>query len=195
MSTIDDCVAILMRGHPGCGKSTLARALGTLYRVPVVDKDDAKDALQELSNIVEDSIINRLSYDIMINITKRQLFNRMSVIVDSPLSKKSMYECLKHVAKDLGATIVVVKCTSSDRRVWNDRLIHRKSTCNGVYHKPSDLDQVLDLIQSYNGGDGWRDDDDAVHNISLDTTTTQSLDDQVRFIDDYLRQNNINIVH
>ena len=59
---------ILMRGHPGCGKSSLASALSTKYKIPLVDKDDAKDGLQKLSNIVDNAVINEISYDIMINI-------------------------------------------------------------------------------------------------------------------------------
>ena len=64
---------ILMRGYPGCGKSSLANALSNKYQVPVVDKDDGKDALQKLANVVDDAMINQISYDIMLNVTRKQL--------------------------------------------------------------------------------------------------------------------------
>lgn len=184
-------LVILMKGYPGCGKSTLASALGSAYHVPVVDKDDAKDALQEQSDNVGDATINEISYDIMMNVTKRQLINGLSVIVDSPLSRKSLYERLTSLAKTFGARVVVLECTASDHRLWNDRLVQRRLNSQGMYHKPSDLKDVLNLISSYGGEDVWTPDEGHVYNFSLDTTTIQSIGEQVRLFDDYLRKNNL----
>ena len=179
---------ILMRGYPGCGKSSLANALSNKYQVPVVDKDDGKDALQKLANVVDDAMINQISYDIMLNVTRKQLSNGLSVIVDSPLSRKCLYHQLKHIATTFGATVVVVECSSSDHSIWNNRLVHRRANTQGSFHKPSDLQQVLNLIQSYGGDDLWQDDDPLVHHIALDTTITQSLEDQIRYIEDYFKR-------
>ena len=39
-------VLVLLKGHPGCGKSTFGKAVASRMRWPLVDKDDARDALQ-----------------------------------------------------------------------------------------------------------------------------------------------------
>jgi predicted kinase len=179
-----------MRGHPGCGKSSLASALSTRYHIPLVDKDDAKDGLQKLSNIVDNTVINDISYDIMVNITWKQLSNGISVIVDSPLSRKTIYERLCCIATKVGATLIVLECISSDLSLWNNRLVQRKSNVHGLYHKPSDLQEVLNLIHSYGGEDAWKD-DELAHHILLDTTIIQSLEDQIKCIDDYLKKNEL----
>lgn len=184
---------ILMRGHPGCGKSSLASALSTRYQVPVVDKDDAKDALQELSNVVDNTRINQISYDIMIGMTRKQLLNGLSVIVDSPLSRKSVYNQLKHIATTFGATVIILECISSDQSIWNNRLEQRRAKAKGMYHKPSDLQEVLNLIQSYGGDDEWQDDDPLVHHIALDTTITKTLHEQIRHVEDYFQRKEVNL--
>ena len=48
-------VLVLFRGLPGVGKSTLARAVSLeLGNAPLVDKDDARDALAEVFSERED---------------------------------------------------------------------------------------------------------------------------------------------
>lgn len=127
----------------------------------------------------------------MINATKRQLINGLSVIVDSPLSRKSLYKRLTSLAKTFGARVVVLECTASDHRLWNDRLVQRRLNCKGRYHKPSDLKDVLNLISSYGGEDVWNQDECHVYKFSLDTTIIQSIEEQVRLVEDYLRKNNL----
>ena len=36
---------ILMKGHPGVGKSSIAKGMAKLMRIPLIDKDDARDSL------------------------------------------------------------------------------------------------------------------------------------------------------
>ena len=49
----DAKILILFKGHPGVGKSSLARALAVRLRCPIIDKDDARDCLSTLSGTVE----------------------------------------------------------------------------------------------------------------------------------------------
>ena len=43
-------VLILMKGHPGSGKSTVARCLSELTHICIIDKDDARDCLTSLQS-------------------------------------------------------------------------------------------------------------------------------------------------
>lgn len=184
-------LAILMKGHPGCGKSTLARALGTLYNFPVVDKDDAKDAMQELAEGVDADIINKISYNIMVNVVRRQMAHGVSVIVDSPLSRRDIYERLKCIATEHHATVIILECISSNTHVWNERLVRRAQAATFSSHKPSNLQDVKDLMQSYKGENVWQEDDALVHRITIDTTIMESIDDQVYTVMTYFQQKKI----
>lgn len=47
---------ILMKGHPASGKSSIAQSLASLTKIPLIDKDDARDCLQRLSSIAEQTV-------------------------------------------------------------------------------------------------------------------------------------------
>ena len=44
---------ILFKGHPGVGKSTVAKALAVRLRCPIIDKDDARDSLSLIANAID----------------------------------------------------------------------------------------------------------------------------------------------
>ncbi|MFN8515963.1 MAG: shikimate kinase [Chloroflexia bacterium] len=69
---------------PGSGKTTLARALSHQLRWPLIDKDDIRD--------LTDNEPPGLSYNVMLNIGRRQLLQGLSVICDSPLGYRTTYE-------------------------------------------------------------------------------------------------------
>lgn len=90
-SSIDeqDMLLLLLKGYPGCGKSTVGDSLAKHFSIPIIDKDDAKDSLILLKEKINDELIlNDLSYEIMFSSASRQLSNGLSVLVDSPLSKE-----------------------------------------------------------------------------------------------------------
>ena len=37
-------IMVLMKGHPGVGKSSIAICMAQLLRIPLIDKDDARDS-------------------------------------------------------------------------------------------------------------------------------------------------------
>ena len=93
---------LLLKGYPGCGKSTVGDSLAKHFKIPIIDKDDAKDSLMLLKQKLNDEIIlNDLSYDIMFASASRQLSNDLSVLVDSPLSKE------KHLHRALNIATMV----------------------------------------------------------------------------------------
>lgn len=111
-----------MKGHPGSGKSAVARALGRQLGIPVIDKDDIKDVLD---NVCQDS--GGLAYTTMFNIARRQLLQNLSVICDSPLSEPAGYTAACCIAHDTTANLVVIECFCSSEEEWRRRIEQRSA--------------------------------------------------------------------
>ncbi len=121
---------VALKGFAGSGKSTLGRALGRELGWPVIDKDDIKDVLDGHTPEA-----NRLSYDIMLNVARRQLLQGTSVICDSPLNFRTLYEAAERVASETGALLVVIECCCPDEDVWSERINARKSLGLPSHHQ------------------------------------------------------------
>ena len=109
---------LLLKGHPATGKSTLAKALSRRLAWPLIDKDDIKDHVYQLSDG------GRLAYEIMWQIVRRQLENGLSVIVDSPLSYPTSYATGKEFATSYESCLLVVE-TKLANEPWKIRLDER----------------------------------------------------------------------
>jgi predicted kinase len=90
---------ILMKGHPGTGKSSIAKELSKRTGWALIDKDDARDSLDVLSDLAEQVDLNGLSYRIMWKVTETQLECGNSVIVDCPLARVDLYRQAKVFAE------------------------------------------------------------------------------------------------
>lgn len=53
---------ILMKGHPGSGKTSIARCLSELMHIPLIDKDDARDCLSSLQGIRTAEKVRKVPY-------------------------------------------------------------------------------------------------------------------------------------
>src|SRR5438105_12559375 len=99
---------ILMRGYPGTGKSTVARAIATRLRAPLIDRDilrqKAVDIFGELPQV------GRFSYELMFALAGEQLRLGLSVVVDTPLTYHTTYEQAKHLAQGFSVPMLVVHC-------------------------------------------------------------------------------------
>lgn len=111
---------IVMKGHPGSGKSAVARGLSRRLGIPLIDKDDIKDVLDGRT---ADS--GGLAYIAMFSIARRQLMQRLSVICDSPLSEVGGYTTACVVAHDTGARVLIVECFCSSEDEWRRRIEQR----------------------------------------------------------------------
>jgi predicted kinase len=120
---------IAFKGHPGSGKSAVARALGRRLRVPVIDKDDIKDVL---GGMCPDA--GGLAYTAMFNIARRQLMQGLSVICDSPLSEPKGYTAACVVAHDAGARLLIVECFCSSDAEWRRRIEQRAALRLPAHH-------------------------------------------------------------
>ena len=105
-SPADRPVLLLMKGHPGSGKSTVALEIARRCRWPLIDKDDARDALataplanwQQALSEAATKALNETSYDIMFRVTARQLQCGLSTVVDCPLARPQVYDLAKALA-------------------------------------------------------------------------------------------------
>ncbi len=144
---------LLLKGHPGSGKSTLARALAQALRWPLIDKDDARDALQAISSQAAQAGIdlNALAYDIMFRAAATQLSLGLSTINDCPMARLELYERAAALAQQHGANIALVDCQPGDEAVWRHRLESRAAAEAATHtgHKPQTWEQLQQLIARY----------------------------------------------
>ena len=91
-------LVVLLKGQPGSGKSTLARALATRLRVPLIDKDDARSACQRLTAAHPGVDWNELSYGVMWRHVDTQLACGLSLVVDCPMARRSLFDAAASLA-------------------------------------------------------------------------------------------------
>jgi predicted kinase len=109
---------VAMKGHPGTGKSTLARGLARRFGWPLIDKDDIKDHTLGLPGG------NGLAYSILWQVVTTQLALGLSVIVDSPLSYPVGYTTARELATNFDARLLVVETRLAEAE-WRRRLDQR----------------------------------------------------------------------
>lgn len=99
---------IVMRGYPGTGKSTIARAIASAIHAPLIDRDILRQVgVDILGNLPE---IGRFSYELMFALTREQLALGLSVVVDTPLTYRTTYEQARELAQSFQVPMLVVHC-------------------------------------------------------------------------------------
>lgn len=156
---------ILMKGHPGSGKSTIARALGRALVCPVVDKDDVLDWFWFLDETNPKA--GRYAYDAMWQLAETQLSLELSVICDSPLSEVVGYQDGLALAIRHHAKLLVVECVCPNEAEWRCRIEARASKGKPAHHIVT-WEQMLALLERY--GDRPNYAIDPAHYVRVDTT-------------------------
>lgn len=190
---------IAMKGHPGTGKSTLAQSLASALRIPLLDKDDVRDSTYPLQSSLlpfapttaSCNLLNDLSYDVIYRIASTQLRLGLSVVVDSPLSRKAHLERLVQLASSAGARVLVVECQPTDEAEWRRRLEHRgaSAAADGAgWHKPATWRDLERLLEGYAGCTEY--DFGEVPRLVVDTTASvevgELVSSVVEFIDSHM---------
>ncbi|CAL0305179.1 unnamed protein product [Lupinus luteus] len=148
MAKLEIPVIIAMKGHPGCGKSTLAHSIASSLQITLLDKDDIKNCTIPLQLTSPATLLNDLSYHAIWNIASTQLGLGLSVILDSPLSHRSHLDHLVRLTASASARLVVIECKPSDHDEWRRRLERRGG---GGGHKPATWLEMEKLLEEYGG--------------------------------------------
>jgi predicted kinase len=121
---------LALKGHAGCGKSTLGRTLSSRLGWPIIDKDGIKDILD---GHTEEA--GGLAYETMFNVARRQLQQGLNVICDSPLTYPMGYEKARQIAIGTHARLVIIECYCSDEQEWSRRINARKTLQMPAHHQ------------------------------------------------------------
>eukprot|EP00879_Flechtneria_rotunda_P022465 GHRR01023716.1.p1 GENE.GHRR01023716.1~~GHRR01023716.1.p1 ORF type:complete len:199 (+),score=56.92 GHRR01023716.1:83-679(+) len=169
-------VLVLMKGHPGVGKSTLARHICKDLGWPLIDKDDAKDILQTLpAEVLQSFDANQLSYDITFSYCQTQLLLGISTVVDCPLARSQLYDQAVNIAAQCGAAVAVVDCIAGNEAVWQQqieaRAAQQQAALHGA-HKPQTWQDIQQLLNRYNNCWQWTTNGERAiqHHLLIDTT-------------------------
>ncbi len=98
----------MMRGYPGTGKSTIARAIAAALHAPLIDRDIIRQKAVDIFG--ELPAIGHFSYELMFVLTEEQLRLGLSVVVDTPLTYRTTYEQARALAEKYHTPMLVVHC-------------------------------------------------------------------------------------
>lgn len=173
-------LVVLLRGHAGIGKSTLAEILARRLGFALLSKDDVKDQLllfekqsqKDASLTSLEQATNDLAYPIVFNLAATQLRVGVSVIVDTPLGRAEFYQAARDVVRKHGGDIVVVHCVldaETHRRRMRERAIAQTADPALLHVKPIDAD----ANRAYYDKTTYQ--TDPAHTIVLDMTSDPDI--------------------
>lgn len=144
---------IVMKGPPGSGKSTIARALSRRLCYPIIDKDDILDILhrdEQVPDVLDNNALlaGGLAYDVMFRVARRQLLQGLSVICDSPLTSTIGYRQAQTIAAEARAILAIVECCCPDTAQWSQRIDARKMLSLPPHHQ-TDWPALQDYLSYY----------------------------------------------
>ena len=105
-------VLVVVSGAPGAGKSTLAKQLAERLDIPLLDRDDIKDAMFDVmgwSDRAWSQKVGRASWELLFLFAERLLAAGSSAILDSNF-ERSAHPQLRAIAERIPYTLVEVHC-------------------------------------------------------------------------------------
>jgi len=164
---------IVVTGAPGSGKSTVAQALAYELALPLLAKDDVKEALFEALGTGDrewSRKLGRATYEVLFVVARRLLESGASCILESNFSQADALRSLPP------ARIVQIFCTAP-AEVILDRYSHRT-------RHPGHLDgEIVAELRERIGDEEWKPLDLEGQLVHLDTSTpadVKSLAETIR---------------
>jgi predicted kinase len=112
-----------MRGYPGTGKSTIARAIAHALRAPLIDRDVLRQVAVDTFGSQKEA--GRFSYELMFALAQEQLRLGLTVVLDTTLTYRITYEQAQQVAEHFHIPLLVVHCQCSPE-LQRQRIEERK---------------------------------------------------------------------
>lgn len=97
-----------MRGYPGTGKSTIARAIARALHAPLLDRDIIRQVGVDI--LGDHANIGRIAYELLFALAREQLNLGLSAVIDTPLTYRVTYEKARLLAESFQLPMMVVHC-------------------------------------------------------------------------------------
>ncbi len=115
----------LFRGFPATGKSYWSNKIGKALSLPVIVRDHFKtDLLKQGYKLGQ---VGGMSYDLMWKTAFDYLIKGQSCICDTSLIQPHGIESIKQIQNKTSASILIIECFCSDRKLHHKRLTSRKN--------------------------------------------------------------------
>lgn len=110
---------VIVGGAPATGKTTLAHALGAALRLPVITKDDVKEALAEPFPTGDRDWSRRLgvaAYEVLYTVARRILDGGGGLVLESNFTRARSEVPLRALADGVAAALIVCRVPDPIRR-------------------------------------------------------------------------------
>ncbi len=167
---------VVFSGPPGVGKSTLSYKLAQKKGWALITKDSIDRSLEK-----EGVVNGRAGYEVLLGLSKLNLQNKVSVILDAVFTTDSLREQIISIAEEAKVELYFVVCICSDEKIWKERVMQRPEMVEGW--TPADWEEVQRVQRNY---DSW-----SMPHLQLDSV--DSLDDNFKKLLDYVEYESISV--
>lgn len=158
---------VIVTGAPGTGKTTLARELGKLLRLPVIEKDRIKEALMDELDVPDRAASRRVgiaTYAVLYHTAASVLQAGVGVVIESNFHRGRSESGLARLA-ELGAAKVVLCRTAPGLALRR----YRERHASGARHA-GHFDDVVVSESDPALWDNWREPDLPLAVLEVDTS-------------------------